>query len=112
MHAAVKDGTIYYQPSQTPQGPYPYPIQMRFGVWSLTKSVGPGAGTLRLAEKYGDWVFSLRPIDYIDIDPPHDGWNDVTFGEALDTATGLGGGTVEANPNNFSADYELRRRRR
>lgn len=107
MHAVVKDGTIYYQPSETPQGPYPYPTQMRFGVWSVTKSVGPGVGMLRLAEKYGDWVFSLRLIDYIDIDPPHDGWNDVTFGDALNMATGLGGGTVEANPNNFSVDYSF-----
>ncbi|MEI4261558.1 hypothetical protein [Roseovarius sp. D0-M9] len=107
MHAAVKDGTLYYQPSETPQGPYPYPTEMRFGVWSVTKSVGPGVGMLRLAEKYGDWVFSLKLIDYIDIDPPHDGWEDVTFGDALNMATGLGGGTVQANPNSFSVDYSF-----
>ena len=105
MHALVNDDVIYYQPSHTEEGPYPFPTQMRFGVWSITKSVGPGVGMLRLAEKYGDWVFELKLVDYLDIDPPHDGWNHVTFGNALDMATGLGGETFHANPNNFYADY-------
>lgn len=107
MSALVNDGTIYYQPSQTSQGPYPYPERMRFGVWSITKSVGPALGMLRLAEKYGDWVFDLELIDYLDINPPHDGWEGVTFGDALNMATGLGGSTVKANPNDMYVDYDF-----
>lgn len=107
MHALVKDGTIYHQPSQTEQGPYPYPAAMRFGVWSVTKSIGPGIGMLRLAEKYGDWVYSLKLLDYLDIDPPHDGWTGVTFGDAVNMATGLGGKEFHANPNDFFVDYDF-----
>jgi len=107
MHALVKDDVVYYQPSQTSEGPYPYPTRMRFGVWSVTKSVGPGVGMLRLAEKYGDWVYELKLLDYLDIDPPHDGWEDVTFGNALNMATGLGGEEFDANPNDFYADYNF-----
>src|SRR5690625_2926585 len=105
MHAAVVDDVIYYQPSNTDQGPYPYPTDMRFGIWSVTKSAGPGIAMLRLAEKYGDWVFSLKLLDYLDIDPPHDGWVGVTFGDALNMAPGLGGTVFDANPTAFYADY-------
>lgn len=105
MHALVRDGTIYRQASATPQGPYPYPGRMRFGVWSVTKSAGPGISMLRLAQKYGDWVYELKLRDYLDIDPPHDGWDDVTFGDALNMASGLGGTHFDANPNDMYADY-------
>ena len=107
MSALVDGETIYYQPAPTPRGPYPYPERMRFGVWSITKSIGPALGMLRLAERYGDWVFALELTDYLDIDPPHDGWRGVTFGDALNMATGLGGGTVNANPNHFYVDYDF-----
>jgi len=107
MHALVRDEVLYYQPSSTPQGPYPYPTRMRFGVWSLTKSIGPALGMLRLAEKYGDWVFNLEVLDYLEVDPPHGGWHGVTFGDALNMTTGIGGGNVQANPNNFSVDYDF-----
>jgi hypothetical protein len=107
MHALIKDGVLYYQPSQTEHGPYPYPEQMRFGVWSITKSVGPALAMLRLAERYGDWVFDLKLTDYLEIDAPHDGWEGVTFGDALNMATGLGGGTVYANPNDMYVDYDF-----
>src|SRR6185437_11385705 len=30
--ALVKDGVLYYQDAATPYGPYPYPLEMRFGV--------------------------------------------------------------------------------
>lgn len=62
---------------------------------------------LRLAQKYGDWVYELKLLDYLDIDPPHDGWEGVTFGHALNMATGLGGKTFTANPNDFTIDYEF-----
>ena len=35
----VRDGVLYYQTAPTPYGDYPYPLEMRFGVRSVTKSV-------------------------------------------------------------------------
>ncbi|MDZ7748836.1 MAG: hypothetical protein U5K43_08280 [Halofilum sp. (in: g-proteobacteria)] len=106
MHALVRDGVLYYQPSATPQGPFPYPTRMRFGVWSVTKSVGPALGMLRLAEKYGDWVFNLELLDGTSTSTPRmTAWEGVTFGDALNMATGLGGGNIQANPNNIYVDY-------
>ncbi len=88
----VIDGVLYHKPSSTPWGDYPYSRDMRFGVWAITKSVGPTLGMLRLAQKYGPEVFDLRIVDYVTINADHDGWDDVTFGDALDMATGIGGG--------------------
>ena len=45
---------------------------------------------LRLAQKYGDGVFDEQIKDYVDIASNHDGWNNVTFGNVLNMATGIG----------------------
>jgi len=88
--AIVMDDVIYYKPCKTKFGNYPYTKNMRFGIWSVTKSVGPGIGMLRLAEKYGKQVFNLKIKDYVDIKADHNGWEEVTFGDALNMATGIG----------------------
>ncbi len=91
----VIDGVLYHKPSSTPWGDYPYSRDMRFGVWSVTKSVGPTLGMLRLAQKFGPEVFDLKIVDYVTINPDHDGWDNVTFGDALNMATGIGGGDTD-----------------
>ena len=103
--ALVHEGVLYYKPSETSQGVHPYTRSMRFGIWSATKSIGPGLGMLRLAQKYGPYIYDLKVIDFLDIESEHNGWNDVTFGDLANMASGLGGGTVIANPNNFTVDY-------
>lgn len=103
----VYNGVLYYQPSRTNYGNYPYPTNMRFGVWSVTKSVAAGISMLRLAQKYGDYVYDLKIRDYVDLEAEHDGWNNVTFGDAVNMATGIGGGTIDANPNNMQVDYDF-----
>ncbi len=90
ISAIVFDDVIYYKPCKTKFGDYPYTQNMRFGIWSVTKSVGPGLGMLRLAQKYGTRVFDLKIKDYVDITANHNGWEDVTFGDALNMATGIG----------------------
>ena len=105
MSALVYDGVLYHKPSNTRLGEYPYPRSMRYGVWSVTKSIGPGLGMLRLAQKYGPRVFDLRIKDYVAVESEHDGWDEVTFGDALNMATGLGGGSVTTNPNDMYVDY-------
>lgn len=96
--ALVRNGTLYYQESSTPYGPYPYPLEMRFGVRSLMKSVGAPLALLRLAEVYGPWVLTLKVGDYVPgLDPK---WRRIRFLDAANMATGFGGmGSLKTNPN-------------
>jgi CubicO group peptidase (beta-lactamase class C family) len=57
---------------------------------SISKSIGAGIGMLWLAQKYGDQVFDLRIADYLEVTADHDGWEEVTFGDVLNMATGVG----------------------
>ena len=86
----VLDGVIYLQPSQTRYGEYPYPRYMHHGVMSISKSIGAAIGMLWFAEKYGEQVFDLNIVDYLDVSANHDGWEEVTFGDVLNMATGVG----------------------
>jgi len=102
--ALVRDGTLYYQESATPYGPYPYPLEMRFGVRSVMKSVGAPLALLRLAEVYGPWVLTLNIGDYVaGLDPK---WKRIRFLDAANMASGFGGtGTVKTNPNDILDGY-------
>jgi len=86
----ISDGTIYMQPCYTRYGAFPYCRFMRHGVFSVTKSMGAAIAMLRLAQKYGPEVFDLKIEDYVQVTAKHDGWDGVTFGDALDMATGIG----------------------
>ena len=63
---------------------------MRHGVFSVTKSLGAAVALLRLAQTYGDQVFDLKIKDYVTVTATHDGWERVTFADALNMATGIG----------------------
>jgi CubicO group peptidase (beta-lactamase class C family) len=95
----VFKGTLYLKPCKSAAGPMPYCDRMRFGVWSITKSAASAVALLRLAQKYGPEVFDAKIKDYVTITAPHQGWDEVTFGDALDMATGVGFGSVRNNPN-------------
>jgi hypothetical protein len=102
--ALVVGGTLYYQEAATPYGPYPYPLEMRFGVRSVTKSVFAPLALLRLAQVYGPWVLALRVGDYVQgLDPK---WRRVRFIDAADMATGFGGtGSTKTHPNDIFDGY-------
>jgi CubicO group peptidase (beta-lactamase class C family) len=102
--ALVRDGTLYYQESATPYGPYPYPLEMRFGVRSVTKAVFAPLALLRLAEVYGPWVLALKVGDYVpDLDSK---WRRVRFIDAANMATGYGGtGSTKTHPNDIFDGY-------
>jgi CubicO group peptidase (beta-lactamase class C family) len=110
----VLDGTIYLQPCLTRYGEYPFCRYMRHGVFSVTKSMGAAVAMLRLAEKYGEEVFDLRISDYVDVTADHDGWQEVTFEDALNMATGIGddpnleGVTAEEDQPRFSRFLEAK----
>ena len=101
----VWDDTVYIHPCHTRYGKYPYPRYMRHGAFSLTKAMGALVALLRLAEKYGDDVLELRIADYVPITTNHHGWDDVTFADALNMATGIGDNKPErAEPNVMQGD--------
>jgi CubicO group peptidase (beta-lactamase class C family) len=102
--ALVRDGTLYYQEPITPYGAYPYPLEMRFGVRSVTKSVFAPLALLHLAQVYGPWVLTLKVGDYVPgLDPK---WHRVRFIDAANMATGYGGtGSTKTHPNDIFDGY-------
>ena len=102
--ALLRKGVLYYGGSDTPFGPYPYPLEMRYGVRSVMKSVGAPLALLRLAQVYGPYVLQLRIGDYVaGLD---DKYRDVRFIDAADMASGFGGtGSLRADPNDFYDGY-------
>jgi len=98
----VVDGVVYLQPSRTRRGLYPYPASMPHGAMSVSKSIGAGIAMLWLAQEYGPQVFDLRIADYVEIDVDHNGWDEVTFGDVLDMATGVGDNSPD--PDSFDVD--------
>jgi CubicO group peptidase (beta-lactamase class C family) len=100
----IIDGVIYLRGCHTRYGPYPYCEHMRHGVFSVTKSLAAAVALLRLAQKYGDEVFDMKIKDYVTVTANHDGWERVTFGDALNMATGIGDLSPQREPNDFLAD--------
>ncbi len=77
---------------------------MRHGVFSVTKSLGAAVALLRLAQTYGEYVFDLKIKDYVPVTASHDGWERVTFADALNMATGVGDLAPVRQPNQPFAD--------
>jgi len=102
--ALIRDGTLYYQQTPTPCGPYPYPLEMRFGVRSVMKSIGAPLALLRLAEVYGPYVLDLRIGDYVA--GLHAKYQRVRFLDAANMASGFGGmGSLRTQPNDPRDGY-------
>ncbi len=99
----VIDNELYVQSIDTPYGPYPYPREMRTGVWSVTKTAAGMLTLLRIAQKYGDQILDYRIKDYLNVTAQHNGWKNVTFRHAMSMATGIGTGTLDVKPNNIGA---------
>jgi len=105
----VLDGKIYMPPCQTRYGEFPYCRAMRHGSFSASKSMGAAIALLRLAEKYGEGVFDLKIIDYVQATNNASGWRPVTFRDALNMATGIGNGPKwRVAPNLMMVDENSR----
>jgi CubicO group peptidase (beta-lactamase class C family) len=101
----IVDGTLFHKPCKSAAGPLPYCETTGFGVWSATKTLANAAALLRLAQKYGPEVFSEKVMKYVEIPAEHDGWRDVTFGDLLNMASGVGFGTDKRDPNDIGDGY-------
>lgn len=100
----VVDDVLYTAKPITRYGVYPFPEQMRHGVFSVTKTIAATVSLLYLAERYGQDVFQERIVDYIDIPAAHNGWDNVTFEHALSMMTGIGDNFPDPNANRTFAD--------
>ena len=105
LSGLIIDDVVYARACRTRYGDYPYCDQMRHGIWSVSKSLGALVAMLRLAQKYGDEVFDLRITEYVTIDANHDGWDNVTFEDALNMATGIGDVEPRRVSNYVEADF-------
>jgi hypothetical protein len=102
--AIVRNGTLYHSDAATPYGPFPYPLEMRFGPRSVLKSIGAPLALLRLAQVYGPFVLNLKIGDYVKVADPK--YRQVRFIDAADMATGMGGaGSLKTNPNYTEDGY-------
>ena len=99
----LDNGVLYRSPCQTRFGDFPYCDDMRHHVYSVAKTATAALALLWLAEKYGPGVFDLKIVDYLDVTADHDGWNDVTFRDAINMATGIGDKAPERT-DKFYAD--------
>ena len=102
--ALIRDGTLYYQDVPTPCGNYPYPLEMRFGVRSVMKSIGAPLALLRLAQVFGPYVLNLKIGDYVaGLDAKY---RSIRFIDAANMASGFGGtGSMQTHPNDPRDGY-------
>ncbi len=90
LSGLIIDDRVYARDCRTRWGEYPYCDNMRHGIYSVSKSLGALIAMLRLAQKYGIEIFDYKITDYIEINSNHAGLEKLTFGDALNMATGIG----------------------
>lgn len=92
LGALCIDEKLYLNSPKTRHGLYPYPAEMRHGLYSVTKSLAGALSLLYFAERYGATIFDERITDFVPALASHPGWQDVTFGQTLNMETGTVGG--------------------
>ncbi|WP_169336676.1 serine hydrolase [Salinicoccus albus] len=98
------EGVLYRSPCHFAGGPFPYSDNIRYGVWSVTKTAMMNAAMLRLAQKYGRGLLDEKIAGYIQLPGSHSEWNDVTYLDMANMASGRGA-TVE-DPTCYLCDYQ------
>jgi CubicO group peptidase (beta-lactamase class C family) len=91
LGAVWLDSVLYLHPPQTRHGPYPYPGEMRHGLYSVTKSMAGALALFYFAERYEEDVFKALITDYVPALADHPGWQGVTFAHTLNMVTGTVG---------------------
>lgn len=94
---------LYLSPCNFAGGPFPYSKDLRYGVWSITKTAVMNVAMLRLAKKYGKELLYEKIADYIDISYHQTSWSDVTFLDLANMASGRG--ATQDDPTCYLCDY-------
>lgn len=84
LGAVLVDGTLYINPPRTRHGIYPYPDEMRHGVFSVTKSIAGVLSMFYFAEWYGEGIFDELITDYVPAFSGLPEWQGATFSYALE----------------------------
>jgi hypothetical protein len=88
-YGVVVDGVNYLGDCQTRAGTYPYCEWMRQPSYSIAKSTFPALALMRLAQVYGSDMPDLLIKDYVPETAQSIGdWENVTFNNTIDMATG------------------------
>jgi hypothetical protein len=87
LYGLVADGVNYVGGCETRFGLYPYCAVMDLPSYSLAKSIFAGLGTMRLSLLYPGVTKEII-ANYVPDCAAAGTWNEVTFGNALDMATG------------------------
>lgn len=107
LYGLVINDEIFATPSRTSAGDYPYPRAMKYGIWSATKTAFATIACLRLAKS-----FSVDPRMALvrDLLPEAENiptWQNITIGDCLNMATGIGTAAAKAEPIGIFGDYLL-----
>jgi len=103
----VVDDEIFISPCRTSMGDYPYPRAMKFGIWSATKTAFCSIACLRIAQISGEDPRDKKVFDLLPEARDNPDWTDITIGDCLNMASGIGTAAREANPPSIFADYLL-----
>ncbi len=87
VYGLIVDGINYRSDCPTRQGPYPYCDVIDVPSYSLAKTVVAGITMMRLATQYPQ-ILQARIADFVPECAGREGWRDISFGNALDMATG------------------------
>jgi len=101
--AVVHEGVLYRTDCPTAAGPFPYCDEVRYGVWSVTKSSMMNVAMLRLAQKYGADFIDQSIAVYLPVIPTDDRWGAVTFRDMANMASGFG---PNGAPTCYLCDYD------
>lgn len=83
----IIDGVHYAGGCDTRQGPYPFCDVLTLPSYSLAKSLAAGLGSMHLALRFPS-LFEARIADYVPECRRAGHWQDVSFGNLLDMASG------------------------
>ncbi|GMU68167.1 MAG: hypothetical protein AMXMBFR37_05000 [Steroidobacteraceae bacterium] len=89
----IIDGVHYVGGCDTRQGPYPFCDVLTLPSYSLAKSLAAGLGSMHLALRFPS-LFEARITDYVPECRRAGHWQDVSFGNLLDMASGHYDSTV------------------
>ena len=103
----VVDNHIYTSPCRTSRGDYPYPRALKFGIWSATKTAFCSIACLRIAQICGQDPRSAKIAELLPEARDSAAWSNITIGDCLNMATGIGTAARVAEPASIFADYLL-----